>query len=117
MGGVFTPTALATLAGELGWTTSEEAALTAILDSSAAIKRGVQPPPPPATGSSAGGSTSKHPPIAVHLSREEFVEFMLLAAAQTSSQLPTEESLHDTIRVFSLLHLDGLRQSAGVAPT
>lgn len=120
MGGVFTPTALATLAGELGWSMSEEAALTAILDSSAAIKRGLKPPPAAATAATAGGTpapSKQQPPIAVHLTRDEFVEFMLLAAAQTSAQLPTEESLHDTIRVFSLLHLDGLRQSAGVAPT
>lgn len=51
------------------------------------------------------------------LSRQEFIDWMALAASSGGARLLEEEAVADAIKVFTLLHLGGMRASAGVAPT
>jgi len=115
-GDCFTPTALSALASELGWVASEESALGFIMDCKASLL--ARKPGGDDTFAATAKTGVVGTPAPVKVSREEFVEFMMLAAARSyTTTLPTVDTIRDAIKVFSLLHLDGLRASAGVAPT
>jgi hypothetical protein len=95
-GAVFSATALADVAAELGFVTDEAAAAAFLAD----------------CGGAAGGGAAGAP---VRLTQGEFVDFMCAAAAQTFGMLE-EAKVKDYISVFAMLHLDGLRAAAGVKP-
>jgi hypothetical protein len=98
-GAAFTAAALADIAVELGFV-ADEAAAAAFLEDAAAAAGG---------GAAAAGAP-------VLLSRADFVDFMAAAAAQGAGGLLEEGKVKDYIAVFSMLHLDGLREAAGVKP-
>jgi hypothetical protein len=102
----FTPQSLAELSNDIGFSGELERAQRAVEEAAA------RSPAWPQAAAAAGHKPAvSSPPAAVPLSRDQFVDYMASAAAAAqidSGRIP------DYLKVFSLLHLSGMREQAGV---
>lgn len=96
-GAAFSAAALSEVAAELGFAADEADAAAFLADCAAA----------------AGAPSGAAP---VRVSRGEFVDFMCAAAAHATGGVLDEAAVGDYVKVFTMLHLEGIREAAGVRP-
>jgi len=112
-GRAFTPQSLAELSNDIGFSGELERAQRAVEEAAARMPAALQQQPAAPQAAAAAGRkpAASSPQAAVPLSRDQFVDYMASAAAAAqidSGRIP------DYLRVFTLLHLSGMREQAGV---
>jgi hypothetical protein len=111
-GRAFTPQSLAELSNDIGFSGELERAQRAVEEAAARLPAALQQPAAAQAAAAAGHKpAASSSQAAVPLSRDQFVDYMASAAAAAqidSGRIP------DYLRVFSLLHLSGMREQAGV---
>ena len=103
-GGAFSAAALCEVSRDAGFIADEADAAAFLTDCGAAAAAAAAP----------GAAAAAVPSPPQLLSREHFVDF--LAAGALAAGVPAA-SISDSVRTYALLHLSGIREAAGVAPS